>query len=105
MEAVKRKSRLDQKLVEEIGGNIHQPNFGTLVLRTMCKVYGLRLALNLVIWPMTDEEVYMRLTIDKMSVLTVSKFLRPYSFSGTNFTTTVSYKNPKTEMQIFEMQV
>ena len=59
--------------------------------------------------PAADKKFYLRLTINKMHAFAVltEKYLRPYGWSGTNFTAAVSCTTPNTEIpsEIIETEI
>ena len=72
------------------------------VMRAMNRVCSLRLGSNFGMWPATDKNFYLQLTVEKKcaSAFFTKKHLRPYHYSGANFTAVVNCTNLKIEKQI-----
>ena len=75
----------------------------------MFAVYGLRLVANLAMGPVADKKLYFWLTVAKMHAFVVftKKYVRSYGCNGTNFTATINFTSPKSELQseILEIQI
>ena len=63
-------------------------------------MYSLRLGPSFGVKPVTDMNFYLRLTLWKRRVFAffTEKYLRS-GYSSINFTTSVNFRNPKTEIQ------
>ena len=53
------------------------------------------------VWQMSEKNLYVRLTIEKMHAFVVftKKYLLPCVCGGTNFTAVLDFENLKTEIQ------
>ena len=68
----------------------------------MYSVYGLRLDPNFGVRLQTDQNFYLRLTVEKMNAFAAftEKYLQSYGCSGTNFTIAVNCRNLKLKRKL-----